>query len=407
MLVSDLPLAGVRIIDFTWVGAGPLTTRILADFGAEVIKIESRSRPDVLRITPPLSPTGSEYERSGYFAARNANKKSVALDMTKEAGRDIARRLIRSGDVVANSFAPGVMERWGFGYEDVIKFAPEIVYLEMPMLGSEGPYKDFSGFGATLLAVSGMLHLCGYPDRQPTGTGTNYPDHVPNPMHAAFAVLAALIEKRKSGKGQKIEVSQLESTINVIGSAFVMQAQGHEAARTGNSSAAHSLHGAYPCAGDDRWVAISVKGEKQWQGLSEVLRRPDLLANPMFETLDGRVEHRAALEAIVAAWTRLREPREAMLRLQEAGIAASVVNDAQTLMDQDENAEALGLFKALPHAEMGPSRYMRAPVRMSRTDARLDTAAPLLGEHTEEVCRELLGMSVADIEASHQSGAFG
>ncbi|WEX12452.1 CoA transferase [Chelativorans sp. AA-79] len=406
-MTHDLPLHGVRIIDFTWVGAGPLTTRILADFGAEVIKIESRSRPDVLRITPPLAASGVQYERSGYFAARNANKKSVALDMSVAAGRDLARRLIADADVIANSFAPGVMARWGLGYEDVAEIKPDIVYLEMPMLGSEGPYKNFTGFGATLMAVSGLLNLCGYPDRPPVGTGTNYPDHVPNPMHAAFAVLAALIHRRATGEGQKIEVSQLESTINVIGSAFVRNGHEEPVSRSGNLSRRFSPHGVYPCEGDDQWVAVAVEGETQWQTFCEVVGQPRLTSDPRFSSHDLRVANAEVLDSIIAVWTTKSSSKSVMHLLQAKGIAAGVVNDAATLVEGDPNIAALECFKVLPHSEMGPSRYLRAPIRMSRTPARLERSAPLLGEHSFDVCRDLLAMTNEEIDAATAAGAFG
>lgn len=400
-----LPLQGITIVDFTWVGAGPLATRILADFGADVIKIESRGRPDVLRVTPPLAPHGAEYERSGYFAARNANKRGITLDMSAPAGRDIAVRLLEKADVVANSFAPDVMDRWGLGYLEVARIRPDIIYLEMPMLGSEGPYRKFTGFGATLLAVSGLLDLCGYEDGEPVGTGTNYPDHVPNPMHAAFAVLAALIYRRKTGQGQRIEVSQLESTLNIIGDAFIDQ--GHPARRQGNRSAVFSPHGVYPTLGDDRWVAIAVRGDAEFGAFCGVIGRSDLPSDPRFASHPARRDNAEALDAIVGTWTARLTGGAVMERLQAAGIPAGALNDAATLIEDDANAAALGLFKTLAHAEMGPSRYLRAPIRMERTPARLDSAAPLLGEHTRQVCRDLLGMDADDIRRAEAAGAFG
>lgn len=404
---SELPLAGVRIVDFTWVGAGPLTTRVLADFGADVIKIESKSRPDVLRVTPPLASSGAAGERSGYFAVRNANKRSMSLDMQRPEARAILRRLLETADVVANSFAPGVMERWGLDYGGVSGIKPDIIYLEMPMLGSEGPYRNFTGFGATLMAVSGAMDLCGYPDRPPVGTGTNYPDHVPNPMHAAFAVMSALIHRRRTGIGQKIEVAQLESTVNVVAEAFLEHDLDGPPRRKGNHSQTYAPHGVYPTSTDDRWVAIAVEDGQQWPAFCDVIDRLDLMTDDRFATHAARVANADFLDAVVSAWTRRNSPQAATVVLQHRGIAAGPVNDAASLMDEDANIASLDCFKPLPHPEMGVTRYVKAPIRMSRTPARLDSAAPLIGQHTDEVCRKVLGMAEAEIETLRGAGAFG
>ena len=256
MTVVSPYLKDIRVLDFCWVGAGAFVTKLLADLGAEVIKVESRARPDNLRLSPPFRPGAEGLEGSGYFASRNSNKKSFALDMRTPKARAIALDLAARSHVLTSNFRPGVLERWGLGYADICELNPSIVYLTMPMQGADGPNSSYIGFGSTISALSGLMHLSGRPDRPPVGTGTHYPDHVPNPGHALVAVLAALYHRERTGEGQAIEVSQLESTVNVIGPAILAHSLGEPPpGRTGNRVPTASPHGTFPCL-DDQWVAV-------------------------------------------------------------------------------------------------------------------------------------------------------
>ena len=188
-------LAGLRVLDFCWIGAGAFVTRILADLGAEVIKVESRSHPDNLRLSGPHKAGAKPLESSGYFASRNTSKKSIALNMSHPRAREIALRLAARCSIVSNNFRPGVMEKWGLGYDDVAAANPSVIYLAMPMQGSSGPHRDYIGFGSTIAALCGLTTMAGRPGRAPIGTATHYPDHVPNPGHALVAVLAAVLHR--------------------------------------------------------------------------------------------------------------------------------------------------------------------------------------------------------------------
>ncbi len=211
------PLTGVRVIDFSWVGAGSYATKILADLGAEVIKIESTKKVDGIRLSPPFADGQSGVNRSGYFADRNTSKRSMLLNLKEPAAVDIALRLIAQAELVCNNFSAGVMERLGLGYEAVAEVNPRIVYLSMSMNGDSGPERHARGYGAMMSAITGLHHLSGIPGLAPAGTGTNYPDHIPNPGHAAFAMLAALRHSRRTGRGQRIDMAQTEAMLATLG----------------------------------------------------------------------------------------------------------------------------------------------------------------------------------------------
>lgn len=399
------PLEGVRVLDFTWVGAGPLATKVLAYFGAEVIKVESRSRPDTLRRTPPLAPGDDDLERSGYFADRNAGKKSISIDMTRPGSRELVLDLVAHCDIVAQSFRPGTMEKWGIGYDDLVTVKPDLVYLAMPMLGETGPHAQFSGFGATLVALCGLHYLCGYPDRDPVGTGTNYPDHVPNPMHAAFAMIAALVHRKRTGQGQKIELSQLESTLNVIGPAIERAARSMPTGRQGNRLPHAAPHGVFPALGDDRWVAISVLSDDQWRAFVDVAGIEALRAEH-FRLAAGRKQHEDELERIISEWTVLSEAESLAARLRTSGVPASAVRTAEDLLAPESDLRARGAFEWIEHPVMGRSVYTAPAARLSRTPGLLGGHAPLLGSDTEAVLSELLGLDTETLRSLRRDGVL-
>ena len=406
--MSNMPLAGIRVTDFTWIGAGSYTTKLLADFGADVIKIESATRMDSLRSTAPFKDGLAGVNRSGYFADRNTSKRSVTLNLKHPEAPDIARALIAKSDVVANNFTPGTLEKFGLGYRDVARFKPDIVYIAMSMQGSSGPDSKYVGFGLTIAALTGLQYLSGQPDRVPAGTGTNYPDHVPNPCHGAFAVLAAIYHRRKTGEGQLIDLAQTEPTIALLGPAVVdYTANGRVAERCGNDHGSAAPRGAYPCSGTNRWIAISIHTDEQWRALDQLLQITEVQTasrNWLDRTL--RLEHRRELDALIGARTRTWDARELMRTLQAKGIPAGVVQNAKDLIEDDAQLAHRGHWIALEHTEMGRTLYNAPPIRLSRTPAELSRPAPLLGEHTEEVCLDLLGMTRARFDVLKAGGVF-
>jgi benzylsuccinate CoA-transferase BbsF subunit len=389
-------LSGLRVLDFCWVGAGALVTQTLALHGAEVIKIESRSRPDNLRVAPPLRPGTSGLDASGYFASRNANKKSFALNMRHPEASAVARRLAGLSSVVTSNFRPGVMERWGLGYRELRDEQPGLIYLTMPMQGTTGPNKGYAGFGSTIAALAGLTEPSGLPGRAPVGTGTHYPDHVPNPGHALVALLAALVHRNRTGRGGRIELSQFESTAGLLGPAVIRYSiTGEQPARQGNSVPEAAPHGVYPCAGEDNWIAIAVRTDAEWTALTGVLAAGELAGQPRFGTAAGRKQHEAELDALIASQTAGLERWQLMSRLQAAAVPASVVETAGDVFD-DPVLAARSYWRTLEHPVMGPIRLASAPHLWDGAAVQPAAAAPLLGEHTEEIAHGLLGLSAAE-----------
>lgn len=403
---SRLPLDGIRVADFTWVGAGPFLTKPLADHGADVVKVESRTRTDPIRLMGPFRDGAPGTDRSGYFANRNTSKRSVCLDLKDPRGKALALELIAQSDVVANNFTPGTMGRLGLGYQDVREVRPDIVYLEMPMQGNAGPHRDFRGYGLTIAAAGGLLGLTGHPGRPPVGTGTNYPDHVPNPLHAAVAVLAALRRRRGTGRGQYIELAQLESTANVIGPALLAAAAGLPTGRAGNDDPVAAPHGVYPCAGKDRWCSVSVSTDGQWSAFVEILGHPEWASRPAYATVEGRRSARLELDRFIASATASR-PADALAdSLTAAGVPAAAVSDAEQVLT-DPQLNARGHWTVLDHPEMGPSVYDDIPYRLSATPGALRGPAPLLGADTRDVCVGLLGLDPDEYERLAKEGVVG
>jgi crotonobetainyl-CoA:carnitine CoA-transferase CaiB-like acyl-CoA transferase len=391
------PLDGVRIIDFAWIGAGSYTTKILGDLGAEVVKIESTKKVDDLRLSAPYKDGKPGVNRSGYFADRNTSKRSLLLNVKTEQGLAIARQLLADCDVVANNFSPGVMEKMGLGYASLSVRNPKIVYLGMSSRGSSGPEADTVGYGLTLAALAGIHFLSGEPDREPVGTGTHYPDHIPNPCHAAFALLAALRFQRKAGRGQAIDLAQTEPTTALIGPAIIEQSfNGRETQRSGNRNNVYAPRGVFRTEGSDRWIAISVRNDREWNAFVDELGS-DGLRNPAWASAAGRLADQDALESAIAEAVAGRDGYELMSRLQAVGVAAGVTQTAGDLVDRDPQMKHREHWRWLDHAEMGLAMHNGQPFKFGAVDVSPRSAAPLLGEHTDQVCEELLGYSAEKI----------
>ena len=394
-------LAGLRVLDFCWVGAGALVTKILAEHGAEVIKIESHARPDNLRLAPPYRSGAEGLDGSGYFASRNNDKKSVTLNMQTDKGRKLALSLATRADIVANNFRPGVMERWGLGYDTVAGANPSVVYLSMPMQGSDGPNSAYIGFGSTIAALAGLVHLSGDPDRTPVGTGTHYPDHIPSPGHALVALLAAVRRRNRTGEGALVELSQLESAASVVGPALVAAGNGGpEPTRSGNRVGGHCPSGVFPCRGDDEWCAIAVRNDNEWQALAQVLALED---DPSFATVAGRREHEDEVERAISSRTQTWERHELAAALQAAHVPASPVQSSSDLLE-DPHLAARDFWRRLSHPVIGAMTTPSAPFRHDGDRTGPERSAPLLGEHTREIASSLLGLSddeIDKLEAEH------
>lgn len=386
-----MQLAGLRVLDFCWIGAGAFVTRILADLGAEVIKVESRTHPDNLRLSGPHQPGAKPLEGSGYFASRNTSKKSIALNMSHPRARQIALTLASRCSIVSNNFRPGVMEKWGLGYDEVAAVNPSVIYLAMPMQGSSGPNRDYIGFGSTIAALCGLVSMAGRPGRPPLGTGTHYPDHVPNPGHALVAVLAAAFHRARTGEGQQIELAQIESTVNMLGpSVLACAATGVLPQTNGNRRAGAVPRGVFPCAGEDVWCAIEANDDRDWQGLVDALGAPEWMRDDELKTLPGREARQGEIEARLAQETGRYSAAELVVRLQAHGVAAAKVATSADVTS-DPQLLARRYWHHVPHAEMGSVLVNLPPFRAVGEERVAPGPPPLLGEHTVEVASELLG----------------
>lgn len=399
-------LEGIRFVDLTWAGAGPFSTKLFSDFGAEVIKVESVSRADPVRLGGPFKDGVAGLNRSGYFASRNTGKKSLALNLKQDDARAIVRELIKHADVVSNNFGPGAMERLGLSYEEVKAIKPGIIYLSMPMYGENGPLSGLLGVGMTISGVTGLMWMTGHQDGPPIGPGTHFPDHAANPYHAAFAVLSALRLLRRTGQGMKIDLAQVESTINVMGTTVAdYAASGKDPERIGNRSHHHAPHGIFRCKGEDAWCAIAVLDDNQWQSLARVIERADLASELGLATAPGRVARVEEVEQAVADWTSRHNPDEVMQILQAAGVSAGVVSDSKTLMEDDLQLRHREYWQHIEHPELGNSAYTAPPYRLDGERVEL-ARPPLIGEHTDALLSGILGYDAERIAGLRKSGAI-
>jgi len=381
------PLDGTRVLDFTWVVAGPVTTRILADLGADVIKVERRGSLDF----------GDR--RGGLSGTLMRGKRSIMLDLNDPRGLDLARRLAAVSDVVIDNFSARVMTNLGLDYETLAALRPDIVCVRMTGFGLTGPDRDHVSYGPTLQALTGYTLLMAESDGPPAGFGYSYSDLAGGNL-GALAVLAALWHRRRTGRGQLVDLAQLEAVASLVGPTLLASAlDGAPSAPAGNASqeASGAPHGVYPCAGEDRWIAITVFTDEEWRAFARVTGIAD----------DARTGNAAALDRLVAAWTRQQVAEEAATLLQRAGVAAGVVANAEDLCARDPQLAARGHFVDVPTPEGRSVRIDGPPFVLSETPARVSGPGPLLGEHTDEVLATLLGMRADEIGALREDRIVG
>ena len=413
--MSKLPLTGIKVADFSWFGAGPICAEHLATYGATVVRIESETRVDSLRTIAPMAKGKTGYNVSGYFNNFNAGKLDITLNLSTDEGRALARKLVAWADIFLTNITPRVVERWGLTYDKLAAINPQIIAAYQPMQGYDGPHRDYLGFGAVLGPITGYSHLSGFPERRPVGLGTNYPDYVINPGHTLIAILAALRYRHRTGRGQRIECAQLESSVCPLAPAiFDYTANGRVQTRAGNHIPIAAPHNAFQCAPlsdggrpmDERWIAVACFSDTEWRSLVEAMGRPQWALDASFATHDGRKANERELDAGVSAWTADRDAYELMRDLQSRGVPAGVVQSARELLDCDDHLKERGYYVYLDHPETGRAAYDGPPFKLSKTPGRLATAAPLLGQHTEYVCKEILGLNDEEIADLLVAGAL-
>ena len=394
--MSRPPLDGIRVVDFCWAWAGPYGALQLAHLGADVIRIESAKRLCPSRLIPPWPDNESGVNRAGYFNQYNQGKRSLTLDLKAPEAIDIAKTLVSKSDIVMNNFASGVMEKLGVGYDVLRRIKPDIIMVSLPGYGTSGPEKDFVSYGPPQVAQSGLSALTGYVGGPPMMAGFSYGD--PNGgVHATFAVMSALLHREKTGQGQYIDLSQWEAAIMLLPEAVMdYSMNGTQPERMGNRDPHMAPHGVFRSKGDDRWVSLSVRDETEWQRLCEVMGQPELGSDARFATLTARKENEAALEEIVTAWTQEISAAEATQNLQQVGIPAYPSLDAIDMVNSP-HVGARDYFVELEHPEVGTRRHMGIPWTMSRTPCEVRRPAPCLGQDTDAVLAEIVGLSQDEI----------
>jgi crotonobetainyl-CoA:carnitine CoA-transferase CaiB-like acyl-CoA transferase len=384
-------LAGRRVIDLGVGAVGPEVCWVLAELGAEVIKIESRANLDFLRavtIEPDVP------NRAWTFNDECRGQKSVCLDLRTQRGRELALQLCAAADVVVENNRGGVVRQWGLDYPDVRRLRPDIIYVASQGFGRGGPLGEAQAFGPLNSAFAGANWLWNHADAPyPAGVSLNHPDHIASKL-AALAVLAALEHRRRTGEGQLIEMAQTEAAAYLLGEFYLQgPCTGHPPTPQGNADAYAVPHGVYPCAGDDRWCAIAVMTDAEWECLARCLGWPP---DPLLATVEGRTAARADIDHRVAEWTRLHTPEAAAAALQAAGVSAMPVQNPDDHR-ADPHLAMRGAIVTVQHPEIGAERHIGNPVRMSRTPLVTAGAAPLLGADTEEVLVRLLQLEPAEV----------
>jgi benzylsuccinate CoA-transferase BbsF subunit len=404
--VEKNALEGVKVIEFANALVGPITSKQLADFGATVVRVESPSRPDPSRTSQPYKDNKPGLDRSGYYAYYSGNKYGVAVDMGNPRGVEVMNRLLIWADVAIENFRPGVMEKWGLSYETMKSINPRIIMFRSSNQGQTGPYSSMRGVGNGLNGLTGLVHLTGWPDRPPSVMMLAYSDYLA-PFFGATAIISALDYRRRTGKGQLIDMSQFETGLQFVLPAILEHGVNEKITqRMGNSSRCAAPHGAYRCKGEDRWCAMAVSTGDEWETLRRIMGNPSWAGEGRFSTLERRRENEADLNRLVENWTVLYTPEELMVLLQKEGIPAGVVKNPRDIYN-DPQLKHRNLLWQIEHREMGAFHHLGQSSVMSKTPARGRMPAPCLGEHTEFVCSHFLGISEEEFVQLLGEGAFG
>ena len=424
------PLEGIRVLDFTWLNAGAKGPRHLAAFGAEVIRIEWTEKLDFIRYgfpqhaapgesAPPTGDRGSfdrskvqSVNRAAGWNNTNAGKLGVSLNMHHPQGKELFREMLPLADVVTDNYTAQTLERWGFGYEEMRKVKPDIIYVQAPGFGKLGNYRDFRSYGPIAGGVSGLQFMSGLPDRASCGYGFSYLD-VGGPWFIVMAVMSALHLRAKTGRGQHVDLSQVGPGFLLTGTAILdYTANGRHYERSGNRApyTKAAPHGVYRTQGEDNWIAIAVSTDEEWRAFCHAIGDPEWTDDPRFASRESRYENQDALDARVTAWTQDRERYEVMDLLQKSGVPAGVCEDTKDRTELDEQLIHRGYMQQVDHTEVGKYRVEGIVGRWSETqphaEGSIGWGAPCYGEHNHRVFGDLLGLGPSDVGKLAEQGVI-
>jgi len=402
--MASKALEGVKVAALIQGITGPLTAATLASYGAQVLRIESRTRIEWHRQAGPFIGEVALPDRSALYLIMNPGSYGITINLKHPRAIEVMTRIIKWVDVVVENFAGGVMKRMGLGYEDLKKIKPDIIMLSAAIYGQTGPYGEVPGYGGTLTALTGLPHITGFPDQMPQFPGMAITDFIA-PRANVLAIVAALDYRRKTGKGQYIDAAQMESAIPLLTPLLLeYEANGKEAGRIGNRSSYAAPHGVYRCKGDNRWCTITVFTDEEWDKFCQAIGKPAWAESNEFATLMGRLKNVDKLDRLVEEWTITHSAEEVVSLMQGAGVAAGVVQSGQDL-DSDPQLKHRHFYWEFDHPEIGSFTYSGMPSRLSKTPYEM-RRAPMLGEHNEYVYTQLLGMSDEEFVELMADGVF-
>lgn len=409
-------LKNLRVLDLSRIWAGPYCTKLLADMGAQVIKMESTRVYDSHRgpisprrgiaSYPDAEPGDQPWNRNGWFNCLHMSKYGITLELTTDRGKELFETLVSISDVLIENFRFGSLAKLGYPYEVLHKLRPDLIYVSMPGFGNSGPWKNYLAYGIGQEQLSGMAHLTGYEDEGPMKSGINHGDPISG-SHAAGVILAALRYRRRTGKGMFIDISQLESAISLIGSHVLgYQMTGNDQQRRGNRSEVYAPHNVYSCRGEDSWVSIAVTSDEEWMRLCEAIDQPELAHDRRFETQERRRENEGDLDVLVQDWTLDKDAQQVSQLLQEVGVHACPVLSAPGLL-KDPHYKERGTFVQVDHPWAGRHTYSAVSWKMSKTPGGITSPAPGLGQHNPIIYQELLGLAEHETKELMANGVIG
>ena len=404
-------LEGVRVVDFSWIVAGPTCTRILADFGAEVIRVENEQTMDYTRNS--MAPPGANSPNmGGLFNNLNRNKLGVTINVMHPSGMELLHDLIAVSDIVVENFSASVLKRWGLDYEAQRQIRPDIIYASMSGFGHTGRDNKYVTWGPTAQALSGLTYMSGLPGEDPAGWGFSYMDHTGG-FYGALACMNALHHRNRTGEGQWIDLSQVEVGMALTGTAILDKTvNGRDFRRPGNPAGNRAPnyklapHNTYRCKGEDRWCVITVFDDAEWSAFVEAIGAPEWISDERFATNKGRYDNQDELDSLIETWTVQRTPHEVFYALQAAGVAAGAVQTPKDKIEDDPQLRHREFLPEVEHPELGVSKYEGEPMRLSRSPWELRRSSPLFGEHSLHIFGELLGVPEEEITDLMVEGAI-